>query len=61
MGRWHGPGGLVVEVIMLDDHPMLRVCHRVGGRTYLRGYCATVAELREHGVDLADLVEEEPA
>ncbi|MFI7612994.1 hypothetical protein ACIBP6_17365 [Nonomuraea terrae] len=58
MGRWHGPGGLVIEVIILDDRPVLRVCHHVNGRTYLRGYCATVAELHQHGVDLAELVED---
>ncbi|MET8865974.1 hypothetical protein ABZW11_23800 [Nonomuraea sp. NPDC004580] len=57
MGQWHGPDGLLVEAIILDDRPLLRVSHRVNGRTYLRGYCATVAELGEHGVDLAELVE----
>lgn len=37
---------------------MLRVSHQVNGRTYLRGYCATVSELSTHGVDLAELVED---
>lgn len=60
MGQWHGPGGILVEAIILDDRPLLRVSHRVNGRTYLRGYCKTVAELDEHGVDLAELVEDTP-
>ncbi|HEX4816769.1 MAG TPA: hypothetical protein VFV66_28850 [Nonomuraea sp.] len=61
MAQWRGPGGLLVEAIILDDRPMLRISHRVNGRTYLRGYCATVAELDDHGVDLAELVEDTPA
>jgi hypothetical protein len=60
MGQWHGPGGILVEAIILDDRPLLRVSHRVNGRTYLRGYCRNVAELGEHGVDLAELVEDTP-
>ncbi|MEO3871635.1 hypothetical protein ABGB18_22700 [Nonomuraea sp. B12E4] len=58
MGQWRGPGGILVEAIILDDRPMLRVSHRVNGITYLRGYCASVDELGEHGVDLAELMED---
>ncbi|MEV0619956.1 hypothetical protein AB0I81_42025 [Nonomuraea sp. NPDC050404] len=60
MGHWRGPDGILVEAIILDDRPLLRVTHEVGGTTYLRGYCATVSELGEHGVDLAELVEYSP-
>ncbi|GGS85892.1 hypothetical protein ACIBIZ_28040 [Nonomuraea spiralis] len=60
MGQWRGPGGILVEAIILDDRPLLRVSHRVNGRRYLRGYCTTVSELGEHGVDLAELVEDTP-
>ncbi|WP_336209155.1 hypothetical protein [Nonomuraea sp. LPB2021202275-12-8] len=58
MGVWRGPNGIVVEAIMLDDRPLLRVSHLVNGRTYLQGYCASVDELGQHGVDLAQLVEQ---
>ncbi|TMR10011.1 hypothetical protein ETD86_41325 [Nonomuraea turkmeniaca] len=58
MARWRSPDGILVEAIILGDRPMLRVSCRVNGRTYLRGYCATVAELGDHGVDLAELVED---
>ncbi|GAA3207984.1 MULTISPECIES: hypothetical protein [Nonomuraea] len=58
MGQWRSPDGLLVEAIILDDRPLLRVSHQVNGRTYLRGYCATVSELAVHGVDLAELVED---
>ncbi|NRQ36223.1 hypothetical protein HII36_30955 [Nonomuraea sp. NN258] len=58
MGLWRGPGGLLVEAIILDDRPLLRVTHQVNGRTYLRGYCTSVSELGRHGVDLAELVED---
>jgi len=58
MGVWRGPNGIVVEAIVLGDQPMLRVSHRVNGRDYLQGYCASVTELGQHGVDLAQLVEE---
>ncbi|MET8003229.1 hypothetical protein [Nonomuraea glycinis] len=57
MGVWLGPNGILVEAIMLDDRPMLRVSHVVDGHRYLQGYCASVAELGRHGVDLAQLVE----
>ncbi|MGR6921499.1 hypothetical protein ACU635_45265 [[Actinomadura] parvosata] len=60
MGQWRGPGGILVEAIILDDRPLLRVSHQVNGRTYLRGYCTTVSELGQHGVDLAELVEDRP-
>ncbi|GAA4977606.1 hypothetical protein HD597_006460 [Nonomuraea thailandensis] len=60
MGQWRGPGGILVEAIILDDRPLLRVSHQVNGRTYLRGYCAMVADLGRHGVDLAELVEDRP-
>jgi hypothetical protein len=60
MGRWRSPDGILVEAIILDDRPVLRVSRRVNGRIYLRGYCATVAELGEHGVDLAALVKDRP-
>ncbi|MEV4572027.1 hypothetical protein AB0K16_02120 [Nonomuraea jabiensis] len=58
MGQWRAPGGILVEAIILDDRPLLRVSHRVNGTTYLQGYCTTVAELAAHGVDLAELVED---
>ncbi|WP_043638748.1 hypothetical protein [Nonomuraea candida] len=58
MGQWRGPDGILVEAIILGDRPLLRVSHQVGDRTYLRGYCTTVTELGEHGVDLAELVED---
>ncbi|MBF8188703.1 hypothetical protein ITP53_23820 [Nonomuraea sp. K274] len=58
MRQWRAPDGILVEAIILDDRPLLRVSHRVNGRTYLRGYCATVAELVDHGIDLAELVED---
>ncbi|QYC40724.1 hypothetical protein Nocox_15545 [Nonomuraea coxensis DSM 45129] len=60
MGQWRGPDGILVEAIILDDRPLLRVTHNVGGRTYLRGYCHNVTELHRHGVDLAQLVEDGP-
>ncbi|MGI5292370.1 hypothetical protein ACQEVF_54995 [Nonomuraea polychroma] len=58
MTCWRGPDGIVVEAILLGDRPVLRVSHYVNGRTYLRGYCVTVAELGDHGIDLAELVED---
>jgi hypothetical protein len=58
MGVWRGPNGILVEAIMLDDRPTLRVSHLVNGHAYLQGYCASVADLGRHGVDLAQLVEQ---
>ncbi|MFC7587430.1 hypothetical protein ACFQYP_29785 [Nonomuraea antimicrobica] len=60
MRQWRGPDGILVEAIILDDRPLLRVSHRVDDRTYLRAYCSTVSELADHGVDLAELVEDTP-
>jgi hypothetical protein len=57
MGVWRGPDGILVEAIILDDRPMLRVSRQVEGRTYFRCYCSAVEELGRHGVDLAQLVE----
>ncbi len=58
MGVWRGPNGILVEAIMLDDRPTLRVSHLVNGRAQLRGYCSSVAELARYGVDLAQLVQQ---
>ncbi|MEV4100462.1 hypothetical protein AB0J42_09370 [Nonomuraea sp. NPDC049649] len=58
MAIWRGPEGIVVEVIVLDDQPVLRISQDVGGRLYLQGYCASVTELAQHGIDLAQLVED---
>ena len=55
MAAWHGPGGILVEVIVLDKRACLRVSQIVNGRRYHQAYCS-LAELPQH-VDLADLVE----
>ncbi|SEL46104.1 hypothetical protein [Nonomuraea pusilla] len=56
MTSWYGPDGIVVEVIVLDRRPRLRVTQLVNGRRYLVAYCTRVADVARH-VDLADLVE----
>jgi hypothetical protein len=56
MKTWHGPDGILVEVIVLDARPVLKVTQLVNGRAYLLGYCRTIVDVAEH-VDLADLVE----
>ncbi|MFI6707275.1 hypothetical protein ACIBF7_12625 [Nonomuraea sp. NPDC050478] len=58
MAIWRAPGGIVVEAIVLDDRPLLRISQDIGGRLYLQGYCASVTELALHGVDLGQLVED---
>ena len=58
MAIWRGPGGIVVEAIVLDDQPLLRISQDVGGLLDLQGYCASVTELAQHGIDLAQLVED---
>jgi len=58
---WRGPDGIVVEAIVLGDQPLLRISQDVGGHRYLQGYCASVTELARHGVDLAQLVEDDSA
>lgn len=52
---WRGPGGILVEPIVLDQRPCLRVSQIVNGRRYHVGYWS-IRELSTH-VDLADLVE----
>ncbi|MDA0635202.1 hypothetical protein ACQEUU_16885 [Nonomuraea sp. CA-218870] len=59
MAIWRAPDGIVVEAIVLDDRPLLRISQDIGGRLYLQGYCAGVSELAAHGVDLAQLVEDD--
>jgi hypothetical protein len=56
VATWHGPNGITVEPIILNDRPRLRVTQTVNGRRYLLGYCANVRQVAKH-VDLADLVE----
>ena len=56
MATWHGPDGITVEPIILNDQPRLRVTQIVNGHRYLLGYCANVRQVAKH-VDLADLVE----
>jgi hypothetical protein len=45
-----------VELIILDDHPRLRVSIWTRWGRYLIAYCRTVDEVAEH-VELGDLVE----
>ncbi|MEV1167363.1 transposase [Nonomuraea sp. NPDC049784] len=56
MSVWHGPRGIEVEVIVLDQRPRFRVMQTVHGRRYLLAYCSRVQEVAQH-VSLADLVE----
>jgi hypothetical protein len=58
MAVWRGPGGTLIEVIVLDSRPCLRVSQVVNGRRYHVGYWS-IRELAAH-VDLADLVEVTP-
>ncbi|MGN9846142.1 transposase [Nonomuraea sp. H19] len=53
---WHGPDGIRVEVIILNDRPRLRVTQRVNGRRYLVADCSRAPEVAAY-VDLADLCE----
>ncbi|WP_433520168.1 transposase (plasmid) [Nonomuraea sp. CA-143628] len=55
MAIWRGPDGILVETIVLDRRPCLRVSQVVNGRRYHQAYCG-LAELAQY-VDLADLVE----
>jgi hypothetical protein len=55
MAAWHGPDGILVEVIVLGRRTCLRVSKTVRGRRYHQAYCS-LAQLGEY-VDLADLVE----
>lgn len=55
MAAWHGPEGVLVEVIVLGRRTCLRVSKRVRGRRYHQAYCS-LAELPQY-VALADLVE----
>ncbi|GAA0932929.1 hypothetical protein [Nonomuraea longicatena] len=61
MAVWRTPDGVQVEAIVLDDRPVLRISRQVGDQTYLYGYCASVDDLAEHGIDLAQLTEPRPA
>ncbi|MFI7448045.1 hypothetical protein ACIBQX_11155 [Nonomuraea sp. NPDC049714] len=56
MATWHGPDGILIEPIILNDRPRLRVTQTVNGRRYLIAYCASVKQVAKH-VALADLVE----
>ncbi|MDP4501093.1 transposase [Nonomuraea turcica] len=56
MATWHGPEGIIVEPIILNDRPRLRVTQLVHGRRYLLDYCTNTRQVAQH-VDLADLVE----
>jgi hypothetical protein len=60
VGRWTARGGWSIETIVLNTTP----CYRVSRRGYLIKYCATLVELAAllemHGLDLGDLVEDDP-
>ncbi|MEU4576590.1 transposase [Nonomuraea sp. NPDC023979] len=56
MAVWRGPDGILIEPIVLEQRPCLRVTQDVNGRRYLLGYCTSVKQVARH-VDLADLVE----
>jgi hypothetical protein len=56
VATWHGPDGITVEPIILNDRPRLRVTQTVNGRRYLVEYCTSVRQVARH-VALADLVE----
>lgn len=56
MTCWHGPHGILVEVITLGPRQRIKVTQTVNGRRYLLGYYGTIAQIVHH-VDLADLVE----
>ncbi|MGW4412966.1 hypothetical protein ACWEJ6_54020 [Nonomuraea sp. NPDC004702] len=56
MTRWHGPRGILVEVITLGARQRIKVTQTVNGRRYLLGYYGAIAQIVHH-VDLADLVE----
>jgi hypothetical protein len=56
VNTWHGPRGIEVEVIVLNQRPRFRVTQTVRGRRYLLAYCSRVEEVAEH-VSLADLFE----
>ncbi|HUR74468.1 MAG TPA: hypothetical protein VMZ00_09330 [Sporichthya sp.] len=55
MATWRGPDGILVEPIVLDRRPCLRVSQVVRGRRYHLAYC-NLAQLAQY-VDLADLCE----
>lgn len=59
MATWHGPDGIEVEVIVLNQSPLLKITQVVNGRRYFLSYSATIDGLRQW-VDLADLVEVTP-
>ncbi|RSN12781.1 hypothetical protein DMB42_11425 [Nonomuraea sp. WAC 01424] len=56
MTRWHGPNGILVEIITLGEKQRFKVTKTVGQRRYLLGYYGTIGQIVQH-VDLADLVE----
>ncbi|MFI7419477.1 hypothetical protein [Nonomuraea sp. NPDC049684] len=56
MTRWHGPRGILVEIITLGARQRIKVTQTVNGRRYLLGYYGAIAQIVRH-VDLADLVE----
>lgn len=58
MAIWHGPDGILVEVITLDHRTCLRVSQVVNGRRFHEADCS-LAQLAQY-VDLADLVEVYP-
>jgi hypothetical protein len=53
---WRGPDGILIEPIVLQQRPCLKITQDVNGRRYLIGYATRVQEVARH-VDLADLVE----
>jgi hypothetical protein len=53
---WRGPDGILIEPIVLEQRPCLKITQDVGGRRYLLGYATRVQEVARR-VDLADLVE----
>ncbi|MGA4989844.1 hypothetical protein [Nonomuraea bangladeshensis] len=56
MHCWHGPDGILVEVITLNQRQRFKVSQYVNGRRYLLGYYGSIGAIVRH-VDLADLVE----
>lgn len=56
MATWRGPGGIEVEVIVLDRSPLYKVTQLVEDRRYFVAYAHDIPTLEQH-VTLADLVE----
>ncbi|WP_188188071.1 transposase [Nonomuraea sp. SYSU D8015] len=56
MVTWHGPDGIQIDAITLDQRAVLKITQQINGRTYTLGYCRHPREVAVY-VDLADLVE----